>query len=235
MGSESFAQAMALWKNILVHAIPPHKAIASLYARMDVRQLSTADTRWITPVLHSHYSQWNATPPSPPDRLTQDPHWHLKIDRVSQFNSVIAQTRLMVREQKPKSLVFVWYGQKGQGIEIFHKRLLVELQEDLTNTFVYRVRPAWPLHLENYHTCFSNMLTTAFGVNTLEDIPTRIRSESYGAFGKQTLVYIWHEPVRASRLINPETLKTYVQWWDAEFAPLLEKKTVCLTEHIFYC
>ena len=221
-------QAMTLWKNILLRAVPPHKAVAGLYAGMDTGQLSTTDIRWINPVLYCHYSQWQATQPAPPDRLTQDPHWHLKIDRVKQYNSAIAQTRLMMREQKPKSLVFTWYGQEGQGIEIFHKRLLVELREELSNAFVYQVRPAWPLHLENYHTSFSDILTQAFGVNSLEDIPARIRSESHGSFGKQSLVYVRHEPVTSSQLINPESLKTYVQWWDKEFAPLLEKNQFAL-------
>ncbi len=156
-----------------------------------------------------------------PERRPSDPHWHLKIDRVKQYNSVIAQTRLMMREQKPKSLAFVWYGQEGQGIEIFHKRLLVELREDLTNAFVYQVRPRWPEHLENYHDAFSDVLTEAFGVNSPEDIPARIRSESHG---KLTLVYVRHEPVRSTQLINPDSLKEYVRWWDAEFVPLLEKK-----------
>ncbi|MCP4213719.1 MAG: hypothetical protein GY765_03635, partial [bacterium] len=127
--STAQAQAIALWKAILLKAIPPHRAVATLYARMTDQNLSVADIRWITPVFHCHYSQWKATPPTPPDRLTDAPHWHLKIDRVSQFSYVVAQTRLMLREKKPKSLVFVWYGEEGQGIEVFHKRVWVELRE----------------------------------------------------------------------------------------------------------
>ncbi len=161
----------------------------------------------------------SGSPEPEPPRI--DPHWHLKIDRVKQYNSVIAQTRLMMREQKPKSLTFVWYGQEGQGVEIFHKRLLVELREDLTNAFVKQVRPRWPEHLANYHDAFGDVLSEAFGTKNLEDIPARIRSESHG---KLTLLYVRHEPVRSTQLINPESLKEYVRWWDAEFAPLLEKK-----------
>jgi hypothetical protein len=226
--SSAQAQAMSLWKNVLLRAVPPHKALAGLYAEMDVREMSTADIRWITPVLHAHYGQWEAKAPTPPDRLTQDPHWHLKIDRVSQYNAVIAQTLLMLNEQKPKSLVFTWYGEQGQGIEIFHRRLWVELREVLSNVFVHQVRPAWPQHLENYHSSFSNMLTQAFGVSTLEDIPARIRAESQGTFGRQSLVYVRHEPVRSTQLINPESLKKYVQWWDSTFVPNLEKNQFAL-------
>ncbi|MCP4105056.1 MAG: hypothetical protein GY749_05905 [Desulfobacteraceae bacterium] len=222
------AQGIALWENILIRAIPPHQAVATLYARMEAHNLTTADIKWINPVFHCHYSQWDAKPPTPPDRLTDDPHWHLKIDRVSQFSHVVAQTRLMLREKKPKSLVFVWYGQEGQGIEIFHKRLWVELREDLSNTFVHPVRPAWPFHLEDYQTAFGNTLAQAFEVNTLDDIPARIRNESHGQSGRQTLVYIRHEPVRATNLINPESLRGYVEWWDHEFAPRLQKSQFAL-------
>ncbi len=222
------SQAMALWKNILLRAVPPHRAVATLYARMTDQNLSAADIRWITPVFHCHYRQWKAAAPTPPDRLTDDPHWHLKIDRVSQFSYVVAQSRLMLREKKPKSLVFVWYGREGQGIEVFHKRVWVELREDLSNTFVYPVRPAWPPHLENYDTAFGGMLARTFEVAALEDIPGRIRSESYGESGKQTLVYVRHEPVRAANLINPASLKGYVEWWDNEFVPKLQKNQFAL-------
>jgi len=124
--------------------------------------------------------------------------------------------------------VFVWYGEEGQGIEVFHKRVWVELREDLSNTFVYQVRPGWPLHLANYNSAFGSTLAQTFEVNTLDDIPARIRNKSHGESGKQTLVYVRHEPVRAANLINPESLKGYVEWWDHEFVPKLPKNQFAL-------
>jgi len=221
-------QAISIWKNILLKAFAPHNALTFLNTDMDLEELSLADIRGITPVLHCHYKEWKADEPRPPDRLTEDPYWHLKIDRVSQFNSVIAQSRLMLREKKPKSLVFVWYGLEGQGVEVFHKRVWVELREDLTHTLVYPICPAWPFHLESYQTSFSYVLTKAFKVNSIEDIPGRIRSESHGESGKQTLVYVRHEPVRATNLINPESLKNYIEWWDNEIASKLHKDQFAL-------
>ncbi|MCP4699938.1 MAG: hypothetical protein GY862_24270 [Gammaproteobacteria bacterium] len=141
---------------------------------------------------------------TPAEKPHIDPHWHLKIDRISQRDRVLAQTRLMMREQKPKSLAFVWYGQEGQGIEIFHKRLLVELREDLTNACVHQVRPRWPEHLANYHDAFSDVLTEAFDARGFEDIPARVRADTHG---KSTLIYVRHEPVRSTQLINPESLR----------------------------
>ncbi len=222
------AQAMALWESILLKGVSPHKAVASLYSKMGDLDLTTSDIRWMTPVIHCSYDSWKANPPVPPDRMVHDPYWHLKIDRVTQFSTIATQTRQMLREQKPKSLSFVWYGQEGQGIKIFHERLNVELREDLSNTFLYMVQPQWPAELSNAARSFGDMLTEAFEVNHPDDIPARIRSKTRGAFGKRALVYVRHQPVASAKLINPRTLRIYLEWWNAEFVPLLEKHQYAL-------
>ena len=216
------AQALSFWRQVLLQAVPPHRAAASLYRSIDLKRHGFEDIRWFTPVLHCRYSEWQAQISSRPDRLSDDQNWHLKIDRTQQYSIVMAQTALMLREQKPKSLVFVWYGREGDGVEIFHKRLSVELKDIQGRPHVYQVRPRWPEHLEDYHSAFSDVLCEAFEVNSLEAIPQKIRAESHG---KQTLVYVRHEPARSSgsdSLLNPKRLKEYVRWWNTEFAPKLE-------------
>ncbi|MCP4378780.1 MAG: hypothetical protein GY794_21710, partial [bacterium] len=215
------AQAIAFWENVLLKGVAPHKAVTALYGNLGELNITTADTRWMTPVFYGHYESWTANPPRPLHRLEHDPHWHLKIDRVSQFGTVSLLTRQMLRERKPRSLAFVWYGQAGQGIEIFHQRLNVELREDLSDAFVYEVRPAWPLELANYHHSFKSMMLEVFEVDSLEEIPAHIRSKTRGTFGKQTLLYVRHQPVTSTKVINPKTLKSYLEWWNALFIPLL--------------
>ena len=61
-------QAMSIWKNILLKAFAPHEALSFLHTEMDLEELSIADIRWITPVLHCHYKEWKATAPKPPKR-----------------------------------------------------------------------------------------------------------------------------------------------------------------------
>jgi hypothetical protein len=217
------AQAIAFWENVLLKGVTPHKAVAALYGNLGELNVTTADTRWMTPVFYAHYESWQSHPPRPPGRLEHDPHWHLKIDRVTQFGTVSLLTRQMLRERKPRSLAFVWYGTAGQGIEIFHQRLNVELQEDLSDTFVYEVRPAWPLELANPHRSFQDMMLEVFDVDYPEDIPTHIRSKTRGTFGKQTLVYVRHQPVTSAKVINPKTLKIYLEWWNVVFVPLLRE------------
>ena len=219
-------QALSFWEQVLLKGIAPHRAMSLLYRRMADLGLSVADVRWMTPVLHCGYDTWSANPPQPPNRLEHDPHWHVKIDRVVQFSIVAEQTRQMLRERKPRSLAFVWYGQQGQGVGLFHQRLKVEFQESLTTTIIDEVLPEWPMDLHNPARSFRDMLTEAFGVGSLDDIPARIRTKTHGAFGTQTLVYVRHQPVASSKLINPKILKLYLEWWNAEFVPLLNDSQV---------
>ncbi|MCP4689123.1 MAG: hypothetical protein GY859_13800, partial [Desulfobacterales bacterium] len=182
----------------------------------------------MTPVLHAGYGNWRANPPRPPERLLHDPDWDLKLDRVAQFYTVSGMTAQMIQEGKPRSLAFVWYGKESQGILRFHKRLSTELRKHLFNTSLMVVRPEWPADFVDSNLSFSDMLKEAFEISHLADVSSRIRNETKGASGKQTLVYIRHQPVSSSKLINPKILKRYLQWWNAVFAPLLEKNQFAL-------
>nr|VFJ89718.1 MAG: hypothetical protein BECKH772A_GA0070896_100175 [Candidatus Kentron sp. H]VFJ91256.1 MAG: hypothetical protein BECKH772B_GA0070898_100165 [Candidatus Kentron sp. H]VFJ97802.1 MAG: hypothetical protein BECKH772C_GA0070978_100165 [Candidatus Kentron sp. H] len=223
-------QGLKLLIDILTQAIPPHRAVARLFGRLE-GPATTARARWMTPLLFRGYSEWNAEPPpEPPARGIHDPHWHLKIDRVSQFSTVTTQTLQMAREGRPRSLAFVWYGAQGQGIGLFHQRLNVELREYLPNfnAHLHEIRPDWPSELEDPDMAFRDCLTEAFGVKYPDDIPRAIRKLTQGASGRQTLVYVRHAPVISSRLINPKSLKGYLAWWDRAFAPLLERNQFLL-------
>jgi hypothetical protein len=218
------AQALAFWQSVLLNGQSPHLAMSDIRGKLIDLDLSFQDARWMTPVLHCHYANWKSTPPRRVDPLEHDPHWHLKLDRVLQFSTVAFQTRQMLRERRPRSLAYVWYGQEGQGVDIFHKRLRVELREDIsTHAHFLEVQPEWPMDLYHPERSFADMLCEAFDVRSLPDIPRCIRAHTRGATGRQTLVYVRHQPVRSAQLINPRTLKAYLNWWDKTFAPLLSE------------
>ncbi len=217
------AQGLAFWRRVLLDGTPPHNAVAEIYSQVVAHGLSLSDARWMTPVLHRHYATWKANPPRPRSRLERDPHWKLKVDRVKQFGEVFYLTSQMLQERKPRAFSYVWYGQEGQGVDLFHQRLTAELREKLPGVHVYEVQPEWPLELYNPARSFTDMLTEAFKVNALEEIPSQIRAQTQGAAGRQTLVYLRHVPIRSAKaVINPATLKTYLEWWDKCVAPQFE-------------
>ena len=223
------AQALALWQSILLDGQPPHVAMTKIRGKLVDLDLSFSDARWLTPVMHCHYAGWTSTPPQRVAPLEHDPHWHLKLDRVPQFGTVAFQTRQMLREHRPRSLAYVWYGKGGQGIDLFHKRLKVELQDDLaTRAHFFSVRPEWPMDLHDPARSFADMMCEAFDVQALQDIPRVVRAQSRGASGRQTLVYVRHQPVRSTKVLNPRDLKAYLEWWDREFAPLLQERYYAL-------
>ncbi len=221
-------QAMAFWEDVVLRGLAPHEAVSNVYRGLTDLGMSTSDIRWMTPVLHAGYGGWKANPPIPKDRTIHDPNWHVKIDRVSQYHIVAGETRLMLREGEPKSRAFVWYGKEGQGIDLFHKRLNIGLRDELPNANVYEVRPEWPFDLADEAASFRDMILEAFEVSSMAHIPARIRAETRGESGKRTLVYVRHLPVRSPKLINPKTLRTYLQWWDAHFTPILETNQFAL-------
>lgn len=221
-------QGLVLLRSMIVKGEPPHAAIASMRSNLGNLNLSFRDMRWMTPVLHCNYGNWQAHPPRPPHPLERDPHWRFKLDRVRQFGQVFYQTKTMLSQHKPRSLAYIWYGKEGQGVDLFHQRLKVELQEELSNVHLYEVLPAWPLEFYNFHRSMTDMLAEAFKVQSLEEIPDRIRTETRAATDRQVLLYVRHEPVRPGMLLSPDLLKKYLEWWDVNVAGLMEDQSFAL-------
>lgn len=222
------AQGLAFWRRVLLDGVPPHRTVAEMYTDLVSHDFTLQDARWMTPVVHRHYVTWKSNPPKPRSPLERDPHWRFKLDRVRQFSQVFYLTSQMLQERKPRSLVYAWYGQAGQGVDRFHQRLTLELREKLPRVYLYEVRPDWPLELFNPYRSFEDMLTEAFEVPTLDAIPSRIRTKNRGVVGSPTLVYVRHIPVQSSGVINPRALKKYLEWWDEHFVSLLEGQVFAL-------
>ncbi|ETR65817.1 MAG: hypothetical protein OMM_05909 [Candidatus Magnetoglobus multicellularis str. Araruama] len=224
-------QGIKLLLDILTKGNAPHRAVSDLFGKLDQSlNIATPQARWMTPLIFRQYSDWIATIPETPARRIHDPHWHLKIDRVSQISTVTFQTLQMLREGRLRCQAFVWYSTEGQGAEKFHNRLTIDLREHLLefNADFCEVRPEWPSELDRPEIAFKDCLTEAFMVKNLDDIPGAIRKMNYGTSGKQTLIYVRHIPVTSPRLINPKVLKYYLSWWDNIIIPLLERNQFAL-------
>ncbi len=222
------AQGVAVWTSLLVDGAPPHRAVGEIRTKLAGLKLSFGDVQWMTPVLHCSYGAWKANPPEPNAAVDLDPHWRIKIDRVNQFAQISFRVRTMLRERKPQAWTYVWYGQPGQGVEIFHDRLRAELKTEVVDTHVVEVTPEWPIELDDPDRSFDDMLVEAFSINSLKQLQAHLRTASRGAPGRRTLVYFRH---RSFERVRPPTLaavKDYIRWWDRTVAPLLDGSVFAL-------
>jgi len=190
--------------------------------------LSFRDMRWMTPVLHCQYRTWTAHPPRPSSHLFRDQNWRYKLDRIVQTGRVVLEAWAMLTERKPRSFAYIWFGRERQGVELFHRRLVIELREKLSHAYLYEVTPDWPNEVSNFGRSMTDMMTAAFGVQDLSEIPDRIRTQSAGVTDRIMLVYVRHETVRDSKRINIDFIKRYLEWWNEKIAMLLGDQTFAL-------
>ena len=72
-------------------------------------------------------------------------------------------------------------------MDLFHQRLAVELRDVLPGVHLYEIRPRWPDDLHNLHRSYEDMLLEAFEVDSLDNIPGRIRTQTQGESGRRIL------------------------------------------------
>ena len=223
------AQALSFWQAILLEGIAPHEALAKQREQLTESNLSIRDIRWITPVLHRHYEQWKAPLPRELSGWQgRDPHWNLRLDRINQFGRVYLDTQEMLSNARPKALAYLWYGLHNQGVDVFHKRLTIDLQQKLANTELIEITPAWSPIDHDYE----NMLAQAFKINNLDYLEAKIRELTRGSPKPTTLIYIRHEPITYNftkeTTFRPKYLTAYLQWWNGRFVKQLPKSCYAL-------
>lgn len=220
--STARAQALELWRALLLQGDPPHRAVANLHARLEIPQQSFGNTRWMNPVLHRRYAGWTSSPPRPRSRLDRDPHWSVKLDRSNQFSRVHSETSRMVYEKTPRARAYIWYGEEGQGVDLFHQRLQVELQELLKEALLLEVRPDWPEELVNPYRSFEDMILAACEIQDLSAFTAWVRAQGQLDRRRTPLVHVRHEPLQPGQAVKPSTVRTYLEWWDEQLVPRLE-------------
>jgi len=220
-------QGTILLTKILTQAALPHEAVIKLYGEMPQNlNLSNDESRMMTPFIFCHYKNWDSKVYKTLSRDIHDSHWHLKIDRRDQSSVIYNMTKDMLKEKTPKSLSFIWYGKPGRGVDLFHRRLTVELKEDVPayyKTCFHEIPVEWPMELEDHEMSFTEIMTYAFNVIELNEIPFAIRNLNQGISGRQSLVYLRFNPIKESknpdipRLINLKTIKQFLNWFNNKF------------------
>jgi len=222
-------QARTVWKNILVSGLAPHEAIVSMRRRVAEANFSFNDIRWMTPVLHYRYKKWEFKAPVNVLRLQLNPNWDNLLDRTKQTGEVVLRVGYLLQVQKRQCLAFLWHGHGGQGVEQFYQRLKLEIQDRFPDVALHQVTPAWPQELHNFHRSISDMLTQAFEVATVGEIPHAIRFEMLRRGAHRAIAYIRHPVLNAeTELSHPVQLQNYLEWLDKNLAPQIDEATCLL-------
>jgi CHAT domain len=228
-------QAKTVWKNILISGVAPHEAVICMRRRVAEANFSFNDVRWITPVLHYRYKKWEFKPPANELRLQLKPNWENMLDRTRQTGEVILRLGSLLQAQKRRpALAFLWHGHEGQGVEQFYHRLEIELQDRFSDVAFCPVAPAWPQELHNFHRSISDMLTQAFEVATLAEIPYKVRFEMLRKGARQSIVYLRHPSLSGeTALSHPNQLRNYLEWLDKNLAAHIDESTCLLIGFAF--
>lgn len=212
------AQALDIWRSILLDGLSPHQAIAAMRKHLGGQAGALSDVRWLTPVAHCGYSTWNFKPPkSPGGELPLG--WESTLDRVIQTGVVMLHSGTMLQENKLRTLIFLWYGKDGQGVEPFYDRLDFELRNRLKDVGLYPVRPEFPLEFFDFDLSVSDMMAHGFKVQSYDEVMDKIRFEVRRIGKRQTIVYI-RLPVikKGMEFYQTKQLKNLLDWLEAKFA-----------------
>ncbi len=209
-------QAREFWKVLLKQAQPPHVAASVLYQQPDAIGVSRNEVHWFTPVVHAHYSSWSAQPITDDHEIPED--WNLNLDRVAQYSELTHRIRVLRRERTRRAIAFIWFGEVGQGMRLFHERLEVKLNEDIGDDRVKTWHPRWPDSLGHKDfkdiaaTEWKDCLTETFHVSQIKDIAARLRAEA--RHEKVILLRFPHVEQSWLDRMNPRELRGYLRWWD---------------------
>lgn len=215
------AQGLVFLESLILHGKPPHQAVAEL--RRDVSrpelQLSFQDTNWMTPVIYCDYDKWFYEPPQLDDGGLGEVRRQAKLDRSRQFGFVLGQASEMLQDGRPRTLSYVWYGQRGQGVLKFHERINLEINQRLQRVAFFSLETKWPSHFEGSDP-FIEMFTEPLDIYKLSHLPARIREKAGGPPESKILVYVSHSAIESRAFFGPAQLKKYLDWWDRQTALL---------------
>lgn len=220
-------QALTFWESLLARGLAPGPACVEVYSRLGEKEFNAREIKWFTPVLHLGYDKWEFEEDREGEALS--PETLLYLDR-TQSHEVLGLSQDMLQNYAPRSFAFCWYGEEGQGLELFHEKLLEEFRRKLPATVEFApVTPRWPPGINNSHEPgrqFTEMMLETFSdiraCESLGDIKEAIRCLTDGASGRTTLVYLRHHvPYAERQMYNPITVRKYLNWLDKVLIPWL--------------
>ncbi len=226
------AQGKRFLEQTVLFGAAPHEAVGELYGLIDEPAFTLSNPHWMTPVFYQGYGTWKSTPVRDASWIL-DPYWREKLDRELQFGMVFTKTSQMLNSGSPPGLAFLWYGRDGDGMERFHHRLSVDMAPLPEGVRLLEYRLTWPPEFADPEgdfdpdPSFREMYCRGFEVNTLSQIPGRVKRQA-GAGARKILIYLRHRVITDPRRFQSRFLKAYLVWWDSHLKQLCDAGQFCL-------
>lgn len=182
--------------------------------------LSQEMNRCFTPVCYAtyqDYQEWKSIPGKAEKWTSRNPtpNWLITVDRNEQCRHLVYETMKMIKNKTPRSLGFFWYGESGEGVDIFHKRFRNELRNYVHDVVLLDKTIEWPTIVDEISASLEELYRDSFKVENLEDIRIAISQLHPYISGKTRIVLIDHLPfeVGKTKRINSNVLEEYLSWW----------------------
>ena len=220
------AQALDIWRSILLDGLSPHEAVAAMRKNLAGRQAGgLSDARWLAPIVYCGYENWDFKPPKVYEQ-TIDPNWEYMLDRITPTGVALLEAGYMFDNGKPRALAFIWYGKQSQGVKEFYKRLEIELQNRFRDVGLYSPKVLeFETEFHEFDRSVSDMLKQAFEEDDYDKVADKIRVEAnhINVIGKRrTAVYLRHPVIeKGMEFYNTAQVKNYLEWLDANFVSRL--------------
>jgi len=202
--------AISFFNDVLRDGVSPVKAI-----NRAVSNLPPETIRCFTPVCYATYQKWEGIPTKTKEQVYRDADWLITVDRGEQCERLVYRTKVMIINRKPHSLGFFWYGERGEGIEIFHKRFRRELCKHLNDIALWDRTIEWPVFVEDISKSLEELYCNLFEISDLKDIRTSIGRFHPYISGRTRIALIDHRPIEIGKTnqINSGILHDYLNWW----------------------
>lgn len=220
-------------KALILEDRPPDIALRDALNRCNS---TSGDIRMMTPLLHRNYADWKPVKKKTTFVLERtDPHWEHTLDRLTQSGTLQKQIGQAVRNNHPETLLFVWYGCENVGIELFHKRVPLDIRELRLNVQIAKVRMDWPpkSHIHSARS-FEPALLAGLreAASTIAQPPSGLHSmpgflhQLAGQSGRKTLFHLQLQTVNEQLGVDPDDVASFINWWQSQVAPHLKDARV---------
>ena len=211
--------------SVFFHALqqyyPPHEALAEAYRTSSAKMTSTS---WMTPLLFQHYVKWTFVDSNTQQLSEHDPNWRLRLDRFDQTAQLRARVSDMMKFKHPLAMFCFWFGGQGQGVELYHDRIPVEIEDGGISVVSRSFR--WPECFDDFDCNFEQMILDGLSTDKIRrlDMIHKVLDQHQSS-NKKVLLHCRFKTLRLPPHghVYLEHIEEFLFWWNDRMMPILRE------------